>query len=82
MLKRSEGEIYPGIWQMVTGKFKTNEKAYETALREIKEEIGFIPLKMWVVPNINSFYSHENDAQFNVPVFAALVDWSSEVKIK
>lgn len=81
LLKRSEGEIYPGIWQMVTGKFKTNEKAYETALREIKEESGLCPLKMWVVPNVNSFYSHEHDSISMLPVFAALVDWNSEVKL-
>jgi dATP pyrophosphohydrolase len=37
LLKRSEGQPYPGLWQMVTGKIKT-ESAHQTALREIKEE--------------------------------------------
>ena len=40
LLKRSETEIYPGLWQMVSGKIQVNEKAYQTALREIKEETG------------------------------------------
>ena len=40
LLKRSSGEYYPNLWQMVSGKIKENETAYQTAKREIKEEIG------------------------------------------
>jgi dihydroneopterin triphosphate diphosphatase len=74
LLKRAESEVYPGMWQMVTGSSDQNEKAFETALREIKEESGLIPKKFWVVPNINSFYRHEKDKICVIPVFAALVD--------
>ena len=81
LLKRAEKEIYPGLWQMVTGKIRKNEKAYETALREIKEETGLIPQKLWVVPNVNIFYSHENDYISLLPVFVAKVESKSEVKI-
>ena len=81
LMKRSAEEIYPGIWQMVTGSIKENEKAYQTALREIKEETGLEPEYFWVVPTMNSFYSHEKDLVCMVPVFAALVNSKSEVKI-
>ncbi|HOI30169.1 MAG TPA: NUDIX domain-containing protein [Melioribacteraceae bacterium] len=74
LLKRSENENYGGIWQMVTGSIDEGEKAYDTALREIKEETGLTPEKLWVVPNVNSFYSPEKDALFMIPVFAALVN--------
>ena len=80
LLKRAAKEKYAGIWQMVTGKIDKNEKAYKTAVREIKEETGLVPKQFWVVPNVNSFYSHEGDVVCMVPVFAALVD-DSEVKI-
>ena len=56
LMKRSPNEKYPNIWQMVTGSVKRGEKAYETALRELKEETNFSPQKMFVVPTINSFY--------------------------
>lgn len=73
LLKRSEKEIYPGLWQMVSGGIEENEKAYEAALREIKEETGFIPEQFWVTPHVNKFYSHERDYISLLPVFAARV---------
>jgi dATP pyrophosphohydrolase len=81
LLKRSEGDIYPGVWQMVTGSVITGEKAHEAVIREIKEETGLIPEKLWVVPNVNSFYSKKRDHICMVPVFAALVKNNSEINI-
>jgi len=81
ILKRSENEIFPGLWQMVTGKIECGEKAYETAIREIKEETGLLPKKLWVVPNINSFYSQADDCISLLPVFAAQLSSSCSVKI-
>ncbi|RJP62180.1 MAG: NUDIX pyrophosphatase [Ignavibacteriales bacterium] len=81
LLKRSDGEIYSGIWQMVTGSIDKNEKAYQTALREIKEETSLLPKQFWVVPNVNSFYEPKKDYICMVPVFAALVDLDCQVTI-
>jgi dATP pyrophosphohydrolase len=81
LLKRAEGEIYPGLWQMVSGKIHKGEKAYETAWREIVEETNLKPEKLWVVPNINSFYSPEKNYISFLPVFAARVSSNSKVKI-
>jgi len=79
LLKRSEMEIYPGLWQMVSGKIRKNEKAYLTALRELKEETGIAPLKLWVAPRVNSFYDAEGDSMNLIPVFAALVNHTADV---
>lgn len=79
LLKRSDTEIYPGLWQMVSGKIKKSEKAYQTALREILEETNLKPKKFWVVPNINSFYLPEKDTITLLPVFLAQVDHQSNV---
>jgi dATP pyrophosphohydrolase len=73
LLKRGDNENYPGIWQMVTGAIDEDEKAFDTALREIREETGLQPQKLWVVPTVNSFYSPEKDMIIMIPVFAALV---------
>lgn len=81
LLKRSANVIYPGIWQMVTGSVDKNEKAFETALREIKEETSLKPEKFWVVPQVNSFYLPDADYVCLVPVFAALVKSGSEAAI-
>lgn len=79
LLKRSPEEIYPGIWQMVSGKIEMNEKAIQTAQRELLEETGLVPLKMWVVPKINSFYNPDADTVSSIPVFLAQVSERSKV---
>ncbi len=81
LLKRASQEIYPGLWQMVTGKVENNETAYQAALREIKEETGLSPEKLWVVPNVNTFYSHEINAISLLPVFAAKVKGNEKITI-
>jgi dATP pyrophosphohydrolase len=80
LLKRASIEKYPDLWQMITGSIE-NESAYQTALREIKEETGLIPIKFWAVPNINSFYSPEKDMIIMIPVFTAMVDEKEIVTI-
>ena len=80
LLKRSEGQPYPGLWQMVTGKIKSNEKAYQTALREIKEETGLTPVQFWVAPTVNSFYEPIGENICLIPVFAARVE-SDKIKL-
>mgnify|MGYP003428784243 FL=1 len=81
LLKRSPEQYYPNIWQMVTGKIKENEAAFNTALREIEEETGLVPEKFWVAPTVNSFYAPDKDYICLLPVFAAKVNSDSEIKI-
>ncbi|NWG27794.1 MAG: NUDIX pyrophosphatase [Ignavibacteriaceae bacterium] len=81
LLKRSPEQYYPNLWQMVSGKIKDGEKAFETAIREIKEETSLTPARLWIVPNINSFYSSDSDYISLIPVFAARVEPDVEVRI-
>jgi len=81
LLKRSPEQYYPNLWQMVTGKIKENETAYQSALREIKEETSLTPEKFWVAPTVNSFYSLDKDYICLLPVFAAKVKYDCEVKL-
>lgn len=81
LLKRASYQYYPNLWQMVSGKIKEGEKAYQTALREIKEETNLIPENLWIAPNINSFYSPDDEYISLIPVFAAKVNPNSEVVI-
>lgn len=64
---------------MVSGKIKSKEKAYDCALREIKEETGLSPLSMWVVPNVNSLYIADKNSITLVPVFAVKVNYDCNV---
>lgn len=81
LLKRSADEWYPNIWQMVSGSINSRELAYKAAIRELKEETGLIPEKLFVVPRVNSIYLYESDKLILVPVFFAIVSDKAEVRI-
>lgn len=81
ILKRAPYQYYPNLWQMVSGKIKDGEKAFEAAIREIDEETNLTPEKLWVAPTVNSFYSPIDDYICMIPVFAAKVNYLSEVRI-
>jgi dATP pyrophosphohydrolase len=81
LLKRSANEVYPLLWQPVTGRMNPGEAAYDAALREIKEETNLLPEEFWVVPNVNSFYNPQKDSVSLIPVFAGRVSADSEILI-
>jgi dATP pyrophosphohydrolase len=66
---------------MVSGSIHEGETAYQTALREIVEETNLKSTKIWVVPNVNSFYSPEKNYISLLPVFAVKVNPNSKVRI-
>ena len=79
MLKRAKGKIYEGMWRMVAGKIKPNEKAWEACLREIKEETGLEIDELYSVPFINSFYEWETNKIHDIPVFLAITKESEVI---
>ena len=80
MLKRSPGKYYEHLWQGVAGKIEKGETAWQAAVRELEEETGKIPKKMFVVDHIASFYNANKDYIQMVPIFGIEVD-NSEVQI-
>ena len=68
-LKRSKTKIYEHLWQGVAGKIEASETASEAAIRELKEETGFTPHKMFVADHVSSFYESHFDRINLVPVF-------------
>lgn len=80
LLKRAEEKIYGGLWQCVTGKIETDEPAWETAVRELKEETGLTPLNMFVADHVSKFYEANKDRMNLIPVFGIEVE-SDEVKL-
>jgi dATP pyrophosphohydrolase len=80
LLKRAEEKIYGGLWQCVTGKIEADEPAWETAVRELKEETGLTPLNMFVADHVSKFYEANKDRMNLIPVFGIEVE-SDEVKL-
>jgi dihydroneopterin triphosphate diphosphatase len=82
VLKRSDDEdIYPGIWQVVTGMIEPDESAQQAAHRELHEEAGLRPSEFYCLPYIASFFSIRRNEVQHVPVFAAIVSEDAEVTL-
>ena len=80
IIKRSSETLF-GSWQMVSGKVEKNETGISATLREIEEETGLVPTKLYSADLIESFYDTDYNVINLVPVFVALVDSDSEVKL-
>jgi len=74
ILKRSNETVCPNHWQCVTGKIEQGELPYIAAIREVKEETGLRPVRMWTVDTVNFFYEHKVNQLNVVPVFGMIVD--------
>ena len=71
LLRRAAGRLYAGQWRMIGGKIRPGEAAWQTALRELHEETGQRPARLWSVPSINAFYEWQHDRINLIPAFAA-----------
>ena len=80
MLKRSPGKYYEHLWQGVAGKIEKGETAVQTVVRELKEETGKEPIKIFVADHIASFYNAKYNQIFMVPIFGVEVE-DSEVQL-
>jgi len=80
LLKRNKDKLYEHLWQGVAGKIEGNETASEAAIRELREETGLEPVRMFVADYVSRFYESYQDRINLVPVFGIEVD-SVEVKL-
>ena len=67
------------MWQDVAGKIEKNESAIEAATRELMEETGFTPYKIFVADHVSKFYEANGDRINLVPVFGIEVQDSNVV---
>jgi len=74
ILKRNHNKIYEHLWQGVAGKIEKGETAWQTAVRELKEETGLDPYRMFVADHISKFYEVKGDRINLVPVFGIEVN--------
>ncbi len=81
VLRRASGGRCPGSWETVHGHIEADERPAEAAARELEEETGLIPVRLYNVSRVESFYQHRIDEVALVPVFAAFVTHQTAVRI-
>lgn len=74
VLRRAADREDAGSWRAVTGKIEAGETAWQTALRELREETGFEAQRLLAVPYVNHFYEWQHDRINAIPVFVAVVE--------
>ncbi|HEX4600440.1 MAG TPA: NUDIX domain-containing protein [Gemmatimonadales bacterium] len=63
-----------GSWETVHGTIEPGETPVAAAVRELKEETGLTPRRLYNASRVEAFYRHGSDEVALIPVFVALVD--------
>ena len=78
LLMRRMGTL-EGLWCQVAGGIEPGEKAWQTALREVREETGIQLDELWSADVLEQFYEPERECIALVPVFVGLVPAGTQV---
>jgi 8-oxo-dGTP pyrophosphatase MutT (NUDIX family) len=81
VLRRGAGGRCPGSWETVHGHIEAGETPAQAALRELGEETGTAPLKLYNLSRVEGFYQHKRDEVALIPVFAAFVAPDAPVRL-
>ncbi len=80
-LRRGPGGRCPGSWETVHGTIEPGETPVAASLREVREETGLVPARLYNVSRVEAFYQHRVDEVALIPVFAAFVDGFPEARL-
>jgi dihydroneopterin triphosphate diphosphatase len=80
-LRRGPRGRSPGSWEAVHGHIDPGETPVATALREVVEEAGVEPERLYNLSRVESFYRHSTNEVVLVPVFAAFLAAEAIVRI-
>ena len=71
-VRRAAGTRCTGAWEIVHGRIEPGETPGKAAAREVREETGLPPVRLYSVA-VNPFYLHQSDTVQLAIVFAAIV---------
>src|SRR2546428_13307665 len=80
VLRRAPGGRSPGSWETVHGHIEPGETPVQAALRELREETGLEPARLYNVSRVEAFYRHQTNEIALIPVFAGVVDARAAVR--
>ena len=81
VLRRGRGGRCPGSWETVHGHIEATERPPAAAQRELEEETGLTPVRLYNLSRVELFYQHRTDEVALVPVFAAFVAGDATVRL-
>ena len=81
VLRRGTGGRCPGSWETVHGHIEAGETPAAAAIRELEEETGARPARLYNLSRVEAFYRHGPDLVALIPVFVAFVDPATRVRL-
>lgn len=78
LLLERAGDRLHGEWCQVAGGIEPGERAWETALRELREETQLEPERFYSADVLEQFYEPDNNRIAVVPVFVVFVSADAE----
>jgi 8-oxo-dGTP pyrophosphatase MutT (NUDIX family) len=81
VLRRGVGGRCPGSWETVHGHIEDGERPWQAAKRELEEETGLSPERLYNLSRVETFYQHRLDEVAMVPVFVAFVPFDAVVRL-
>jgi 8-oxo-dGTP pyrophosphatase MutT (NUDIX family) len=72
-LRRGPDGRCPGSWEIVHGHVEQAEAPADAAVRELAEETGYAPERLYNLSRVEAFYLHRRDTVALVAMFAAFV---------
>jgi 8-oxo-dGTP pyrophosphatase MutT (NUDIX family) len=80
-LRRGPSGRCPGSWESVHGHIEPAEQPAGAATRELEEETGLTPLRLYNLSRVELFYQHRVDEVALVPVFVAFVAPEARIRL-
>lgn len=80
LLKRST-PVLREAWCYIGGSIENGERAWEAALREVKEETGISKIKLYSSNKFDQIYSSKENYIYVAPVFVGYVDGQQDVTL-
>lgn len=81
LLRRAAGGRCPGSWEAVHGHVEPGERPAAAADREVLEETGLIPDRLYNLSRVEGFYLHHQDQVALVPVFVGWMAAGCQVRL-
>jgi dATP pyrophosphohydrolase len=80
-LHRAPGRRRAKTWETVHGHVEPEEPPAQAALREVEEETGLTPVRLYNLSRVEAFYLHRTNEIALIPVFAAFVADDASVRL-
>ncbi len=80
LVKRNKEPIR-GFWAHISGGLENGERAWQAALRELREETSLVPRAFYSAGIVETFYALHDDSVNLLPVFVAIVSEQASVQL-